>query len=280
MTTPHSLTSAQLQGVHHTARPTWKLKETVHFYRDLLGLELVHAISAKGWGPDDHADFLHFFFDSGKGSTIAFFYYLGTERPDWLAVRNHYQYRATHTAWLVDSEAELLKWRQRVEEAGIPLRYQIRHEIIESIYFNDPNGYPIEITWQVRPFSQADIQDAKYTLESAIELEEQGLKTIDQVWQQKANKIHSPSADKANIYVLDVPEFSALVDIAKENPDYTVHSAEGNYIRIEGSPQLTFKRKELGFKLPVWYSAFTGGVQGKITTFDADQIVIEPGVIA
>ncbi len=92
-----------LSGVHHTARPTWKLSETVNFYRDLLGLPLVHAISAKGWGPDDHADFLHFFFDSGLGSTIAFFYYIGTERPEWLEMREHYQQRATHTAWRVET---------------------------------------------------------------------------------------------------------------------------------------------------------------------------------
>ncbi len=39
-----------LHGVDHTARPTWKLRETVHFYRDILGLPLVHAITAKGWG--------------------------------------------------------------------------------------------------------------------------------------------------------------------------------------------------------------------------------------
>ncbi|MGC3984005.1 MAG: VOC family protein [Pseudorhodoferax sp.] len=38
-------------GVHHTARPTWKLRETIEFYRDTLGLPLVHAISARGWGP-------------------------------------------------------------------------------------------------------------------------------------------------------------------------------------------------------------------------------------
>lgn len=89
--TQAAVPAVALHGVHHTARPTWKLAETVHFYRDLLGLPLVHAISAKGWGPDNHADFLHFFFDSGNGSTIAFFYYIGTERPDWLAVREHYR---------------------------------------------------------------------------------------------------------------------------------------------------------------------------------------------
>src|SRR5690349_18920690 len=79
MTQPPS--SPALHGVHHTARPTWKLRETLEFYRDVLGLRLVHAISARGWGPAEHPDFLHFFFDSGNGSTIAFFYYLGTEQP-------------------------------------------------------------------------------------------------------------------------------------------------------------------------------------------------------
>ena len=53
-----------LCGEDHTARPTWKLKETVEFYRDMLGLPLIHVISARGWGPATHPDFLHFFFDS------------------------------------------------------------------------------------------------------------------------------------------------------------------------------------------------------------------------
>ncbi|MGN5477527.1 VOC family protein [Cupriavidus basilensis] len=103
-----------LHGVHHAARPTWKLAETVRFYRDLLGLPLVHAISAKGWGPDNHADFLHFFFDSGNGSTIAFFYYIGTERPEWLTVREHYQDRANtrHGAFATSRAAAMAPARR------------------------------------------------------------------------------------------------------------------------------------------------------------------------
>ncbi|MGH6624988.1 MAG: VOC family protein [Burkholderiaceae bacterium] len=175
-----------LAGVHHTARPTWKLRETVHFYRDLLGLPLVHAISARGWGPEDHADFLHFFFDSGNGSTIAFFYYIGAEKPEFTEVRDDYRYRATHTAWRVETREALLECRAKIEAAGIKLNYQIRHEVIESIYFNDPNGYALEITWQVRPFSQVDIDDARRTLEAAIALESsKKLSSIDDVWRSK-----------------------------------------------------------------------------------------------
>ncbi|HSV44566.1 MAG TPA: VOC family protein [Ramlibacter sp.] len=178
-----------IAGVHHTARPTWKLAETVHFYRDLLGLPLVHAISARGWGPEDHADFLHFFFDSGNGSTIAFFYYIGTTPPDFVAVRDDYRYRASHTAWRVATREDLLACRAKVEAAGIPIKYQIRHEVIESIYFDDPNGYSLEVTWQVRPFETVDRDDAARTLQAAIALENHReatpFRAIDQVWTDK-----------------------------------------------------------------------------------------------
>ncbi|CAM3359483.1 VOC family protein [Cupriavidus taiwanensis] len=275
--------SVQLHGVHHTARPTWKLAETVHFYRDLLGLPLVHAISAKGWGPDNHADFLHFFFDSGNGSTIAFFYYIGTERPDWLTVREHYQDRATHTAWRVRDEAELLRWRQRVEAVGIPLRYQIRHEVIESIYFNDPNGYPIEITWQVRPFSESDAEDARLTIEAAIGLENAGkdgapFGSIEPVWQRKAALIDKAApAGKASVFVLDVPEFAALLDVADKTEGYATTPLGNGYVRIDGNPGIRFGRKALGFKPAVWYGALTGGLAGRIEQFDMDALVIAPG---
>lgn len=193
MTTP-----IPIAGVHHTARPTWKLGETVRFYRDLLGLPLVHAISARGWGPEDHADFLHFFFDSGNGSTIAFFYYIGTTAPEFATPRDDYRYRATHTAWRVTSREDLLATRAKVEAAGIELKYQIRHEVIESIYFDDPNGYSLEVTWQVRPFEAVDRDDAARTLAAAIELEHRSsLSTIDQVWAAKGAVLETAFAEAA-----------------------------------------------------------------------------------
>lgn len=279
----NQLAQPVLRGVHHTARPTWKLEETVHFYRDLLGLPLLHAISARGWGPADHADFLHFFFDSGNGSTIAFFYYIGTEQPEHLAPSDHYQSRATHTAWLVSDEAELKAWRHRVEAVGIPLRYQVRHEVIESIYFNDPNDFPIEITYQTRPFDHSDADDATRTIEAAMDRERavasgEVFQSIDAVWQRKGDRLDAPSAgaNVASVFVLDVPEFRPLVDMAAKDARYQTKAVEGNYIRIDGSPSLQFSRKELGFKPAVWYGALTGGLRGRIERFDADMLVIEP----
>jgi len=196
MNTINNIPNPPLAGVHHTARPTWKLRETIEFYRDKLGLPLVHAISARGW-PEGHPDFLHFFFDSGQGSTIAFFYYIGTERPDYLEPRPSHFYSATHTAWRVDSAQALDVWRQRLEALGVPMKPQIRHEVIESLYLMDPNGYMLEISYQMRPFTEVDARDALLTLEAGMALEDQmkasgtmgAFESIDSVWRAKGSVI-------------------------------------------------------------------------------------------
>ena len=181
----------KLNGVHHTARPTWKLRETVEFYRDVLGLPLVHCVSARGWGREEHPDFVHFFFDSGAGSTIAFFYYLGFKQPDYLVHRPTFDNDAIHTAWRVETREELLAWRERLESRGVAIMFQIEHEIVESIYFRDPNGYFLEIGWPLRKFEALDASDAELTLRAAIETEERArrdggeLTHIEAAWRAK-----------------------------------------------------------------------------------------------
>ena len=184
----------KLHGVDHTARPTWKLRDTVHFYRDILGLPLVHCISAKGWGRENenHADFLHFFFDSGNESTIAFFYYIGTEQPPELVVPKGYMAMANHTAWRVETEAELLEWQQRLQGHGVNVSQFVQHEVIESIYFRDPNWYPLEITRSLRDVEEPDALDATATIEAAMDLEEHGgWKSVEQLWRNKVKFVQA-----------------------------------------------------------------------------------------
>jgi catechol 2,3-dioxygenase-like lactoylglutathione lyase family enzyme len=190
-----------LAGVDHTARPTWKLEETVRFYRDVIGLPLVHAITARGWGPATHPDFLHFFFDSGNGSTIAFFYYLGqpvpadAERPPAKPWPEDHLFDATHTAWLVTRDEDLDAWRQRLVDAGVEVSVEVQHEVVASIYCRDPNGYFVEITRKLRPLMSVDAQDAAATIEAAIELEREAatrgsrIQSVDSVWQRKGQRI-------------------------------------------------------------------------------------------
>jgi catechol 2,3-dioxygenase-like lactoylglutathione lyase family enzyme len=190
----NKLPALTLNGVDHTARPTWKLRETVEFYRDKLGLPLVHAITAKGWGraKEKHADFIHFFFEAGKGATIAFFYYIGTEQPPELMVHRGYMAMANHTAWRVETEEELLAWQARLEAAGVQVSQSIKHEILESIYFRDPNFYPLEITRPLRAVERIDGIDAELTMAAALDLADAGGWTnIEQLWRLKAKHVEA-----------------------------------------------------------------------------------------
>ena len=195
-----SLQPLRLSGVDHSARPTWKLRETVEFYRDKMGLPLIHAITAKGWGraKEAHADFIHFFFDAGNHSTIAFFHYIGTEQPPELMVPRGYMAMANHTAWRVETEEELLAWQARLQAAGVQVSQSIKHEILESIYFRDPNFYPLEITRALRAVEHIDAVDAELTMAAALDLTESGGWTnIEQLWRLKAKHVaaHQRSAE-------------------------------------------------------------------------------------
>jgi catechol 2,3-dioxygenase-like lactoylglutathione lyase family enzyme len=184
----------KLNGVDHTAHPTWKLRETVEFYRDVMGLPLIHAITAKGWGreKESHADFLHVFFDSGNGSAIAFFYYIGTEQPENLKVPKGYMSMANHTAWAVETRDELEAWKERLRSFGVRVSDEVRHETIESIYFRDPNFYPIEITLPLRKLDRLDAADAALTVEAAVDLETAGGWTsIEAMWKRKAELVQA-----------------------------------------------------------------------------------------
>ncbi|CAM3785197.1 VOC domain-containing protein [Bordetella sputigena] len=291
---PNAPPGLRLHGVDHTARPTWRLRETVHFYRDVLGLPLVHVISARGWGPETHPDFLHFFFDSGQGSTIAFFYYLDSAEPESVDGRRNrrpvpddHVNDATHTAWLVDSEDELKAWKKKLEDAGLDVSVETRHEVIESIYVRDPNGYFIEFTRKLRPLGDIDSKDAELTIQAALEVEDRAfaagerVRHIDQIWARKAALVeNSLAAGKGGqrgvrIFVPRVEEFSSLVRDAEQRDDCAVLRGD-QYDCIQCDGPLEFQRKRLGLKPAVWYGLFTGGVSGNIAVLNRDLVRIEP----
>ncbi len=79
------------------------------------------------------------------------------------------------------------------------------------------------------------------------------------------------------IFVLDVPEFRALVDDARARAGYTVTGPTKGYWRIAAPTAIEFQRKALGFKPAVWHGALTGGLLGRIERFDNDVMRIVEG---
>lgn len=181
METFHSGTQEHLvAGVDHVAFPTFDPAATVCFYRDVLGFPVVHSICAAGWGPVDHPDFVHFFFDIGKGDRLAFFYYFGLKPFDGGVQGDVYArfgpevprffVRSRHLALHVDSESALLEYRRRLDASEWPVEAQVQHETIESIYTTDPNGYMFEITRALRPVTPQEDLDANLTINALVDV--------------------------------------------------------------------------------------------------------------
>ncbi|MEQ9436953.1 VOC family protein [Hyphomonas sp.] len=132
-----------LQGVHHVAYRCRDAKETVEFYRDVLGMDFQLAIA------EDHVPstgaydpYMHIFLDAGNGNVLAFFEL--PEQPDMGRDENTPQW-VQHIAFKVATMDDLHAARARAEEHGLDVIGPTNHGIFRSIYFFDPNGHRLEL---------------------------------------------------------------------------------------------------------------------------------------
>jgi catechol 2,3-dioxygenase-like lactoylglutathione lyase family enzyme len=194
-----------VRGVDHVAYPTLDPAATVAFYRDALGFPVVHSICAVGWGPQDHPDFIHFFFDIGNGDRLAFFYYFSYQPPQRGAQGDVYArfeedipdffVTSRHLAIHVDSEEDLLEYRRRLDESQWPVELQVKHETIESIYTHDPNGYFIELTRALRPVTPQEDLDANLTIDALLDVLDEEHPSINALLARKAELIVERAAE-------------------------------------------------------------------------------------
>ncbi len=132
--------------LHHYGYRCRDSEETRAFYEDLLGLPLARIISHDHIpSTGEYAPYCHLFFEMGDGSYIAFFdvfdgkgCVLAEDVPDWLH----------HIALMVNSEEDLLAMKDRLTAHGLEVLGPIKHTIMSSIYFWDPNGHRMELVWE------------------------------------------------------------------------------------------------------------------------------------
>ena len=132
-----------IKRIHHVAYRCKDARETVEFYRRVLGMEFLLAI-AEDRVPSTKAPdpYMHVFLDAGMGNVLAFFELpnspdMGFDpaTPDWVQ----------HIAFEVESREALLDARQAVQREGLEVIGPTNHGIFESIYFRDPNGHRLEL---------------------------------------------------------------------------------------------------------------------------------------
>ncbi len=138
-----------LKGLHHTAYRCRDSEETRKFYEDFLGLPLSATLELKETKTGRQTETLHTFYALGDGSFLAFF-----EAPDMpfdFKVQHDYD---LHIALEVEYD-DLQRMLEKGKAAGIPSRGVSDHDFIHSVYFQDPNGYIVELTAKMPHHAQA-----------------------------------------------------------------------------------------------------------------------------
>jgi catechol 2,3-dioxygenase-like lactoylglutathione lyase family enzyme len=133
-----------VRRIHHVAYRCRDARETVEFYRDVLGMAFTTAFAEDRVPSTNEPDpYMHVFLDAGMGNVLAFFELPTREpmgrdpnTPTWVQ----------HIAFEVDSLDTLDQMRQRLIERGLDVVGPTDHGLFKSIYFFDPNGHRLELT--------------------------------------------------------------------------------------------------------------------------------------
>ena len=80
----------------------------------------------------------------------------------------------------------------------------------------------------------------------------------------------------SGFYVLDVPEFAPVVEVAQMIERCRVHTSRGGYRFVEFDGEIEISRTATGLTEAVWFGCLTGGLDGKIVRFDATSIRLAP----
>lgn len=139
--------SFRLNGVHHVAYRCRDAKQTVEFYKRVLGMDFQLAIAEDKVPSTGEPDpYMHVFLDAGNNNVLAFFELPTREEmgrdektPKWVQ----------HIAFRVETMDELMAAKARAEAEGLDVVGPTHHGIFKSIYFFDPNGHRLELACDI-----------------------------------------------------------------------------------------------------------------------------------
>lgn len=130
--------------ISHPAFSGAKNSETVRFYTEILGMELVLRQDNLDYPSEEHL-----FFAAGNDNFIAYFVPKDEAAATYEPARSGSGWM-DHLALDVDSGG-LEEGMRRLERAGIPCEGPVDRGYERSIYFKDPNGVTIELLCWLTP---------------------------------------------------------------------------------------------------------------------------------
>ena len=123
----------------HVVFPVCDAEATLAFYGDVLGLPLIQTLSGDDWGG---YPWLMMIFGLGEDRELVTVALRGAPSPSYEGLPPD----SRHYALAASSLAEMAGWRERLGGAGVKF-WEEQHGEQSSIYFPDPDGVILEITW-------------------------------------------------------------------------------------------------------------------------------------
>ena len=164
-----------IRGINHLALVCKDMEKTVEFYSKVLGMPLTKTIEL----PNNMGQ--HFFFDIGKGDSLAFFWFPdapasqpGVSHPVSLvgqgAITSAHA-SMNHVAFDIPAE-KIEEYQKKLEDAGVDVTAVVNHDdsergasptitdttFVRSLYFTDPDGIMLEFAAWTREFDESDIK--------------------------------------------------------------------------------------------------------------------------
>ena len=135
-----------IKQIHHVAYRCNDAKETVEFYQKYLNMDFLVAIAEDQVPSTKEPDpYMHLFLDAGQGNILAFFELPNSpgmsrdlNTPEWVQ----------HIAFELENREALIAAKEELEAKGLDVIGVTNHGIIHSIYFFDPNGHRLELTYR------------------------------------------------------------------------------------------------------------------------------------
>ncbi len=127
----------QLRGLHHVTAICADPERTIAFYRDLLGMAIVHD------GPsDDDPEARHIWFgaqDGRPGMLVSFMHYPELPKGVVGVGSTH------HFALVVETAEEQEAWRDYLRGQGVECSEVLDRGAFRSLYVRDPDAHIVEI---------------------------------------------------------------------------------------------------------------------------------------
>ena len=140
-------------SLDHVVFPVRDAEASLKFYGDVLGLPLVEAFSGDDW--DGHP-WLMMIFGLGARQELVCVALRGAPAPDYRGV----PVDARHYALAAESAQDLERWRGKLREAAVDF-WEENHGEQTSIYFPDPDGVILEITWPASTVAKVESPSAR-----------------------------------------------------------------------------------------------------------------------